>query len=105
MKPVQRIFDDILIGHVTKKATSLTAPVARLKFPPIVQMAYSPTRSKDWDDILTAHKQETIARTWTMRDKKLGKWIFNPNDAGTIKEKEKRKKKVFLGSVRVCILV
>ena len=76
-------------------------PVASLKFPPITQLSYSCTRSKDWDDVLTAHKQETIARTWSMRDKKLGKWVLNPNDAGTLKEREKRKKKAFLSSVRV----
>lgn len=76
-------------------------PVASLKFPPVTQLSYSSTRSKDWDDVLTAHKQETIARTWSVRDKKLGKWVLNPNDAGTPKEREKRKKKAFLGSVRV----
>ena len=37
-------------------------------------MSYSSARSKDWDDILTAHSDETFARTWTMLGKRLGKY-------------------------------
>ena len=85
-------------GSIAKKATSLSIPAANLKFPPITHMSYSTTRSKDWDDVLTAHKQESVARTWTVREKKLGKWVLNLNDS--IPDKEKRKK-VTAGAVRV----
>ncbi|EJD02387.1 WD40 repeat-like protein [Fomitiporia mediterranea MF3/22] len=87
-------------GSLSKKATALSIPVANMKFPPITQLAYSTTRSKDWDDVLTAHKQESVARTWTVRDKKLGKWVFNLNDAIATKGK----KKVSAGAVcAVCV--
>lgn len=59
-----------------KKATSLSIPLASLKFPPITSISYSSARSKDWDDIITAHTDETFARTWTMLGKRLGKHNF-----------------------------
>jgi U3 small nucleolar RNA-associated protein 21 len=39
-------------------------------------LSYSTTRSKDWDDILTAHSDETSARTWSMLNKRLGQHAF-----------------------------
>ncbi|KAI0086197.1 Utp21-domain-containing protein [Irpex rosettiformis] len=63
-------------GSLAKKATSLSIPIASLKLPPITTMSFSTIRTKDWDDILTGHTDETFARTWTMRDKKLGKHTF-----------------------------
>ncbi|KZT71306.1 Utp21-domain-containing protein [Daedalea quercina L-15889] len=69
-------------GSLAKKATSLSIPLTSLKFPPVVAIAYSTTRAKDWDDILTAHAEETFARTWTMKDKKLGKHVFGFGDEG-----------------------
>ncbi|CAL1705181.1 unnamed protein product [Somion occarium] len=64
-------------GSLAKKATSLSIPIASLKLPPITALSYSSTRSKDWDDILTAHTDEGFARTWSMKDKKLGKHNFS----------------------------
>lgn len=84
-------------GSLAKKATSLSIPLASLKFPPITSMSYSTTRSKDWDDILTAHSEETFARSWTMLNKKLGKHNFGFNDA----VKGKAKERPVLGSVKV----
>ncbi|KII88291.1 hypothetical protein PLICRDRAFT_54133 [Plicaturopsis crispa FD-325 SS-3] len=60
-------------GSLAKKATTLSIPLASLKFPPITALAYSSTRAKDWDDILTGHTGETFARSWTMQGKRLGK--------------------------------
>ena len=90
-----------IIGSLIKKATSLSTPVANLKLPPITQLSYSSTRSKDWDDVLSAHKHESVARTWTIRDKKLGKWVLNVNEAAGTKEKSKKKKNTSVGSVKV----
>ena len=59
-------------GSLTKKATKLTVPLASLKHSPVTGVSYSTTRSKDWDDILTAHSDETHARTWSMLNKRLG---------------------------------
>ncbi|KAF8197530.1 Utp21 specific WD40 associated putative domain-containing protein [Pholiota molesta] len=61
-------------GSLIKKATSLSIPIASLKFPPITSISYSSARTKDWDDILTAHTDEIFARTWTMQGKRLGKY-------------------------------
>ncbi|KAI0072792.1 Utp21-domain-containing protein [Panus rudis PR-1116 ss-1] len=79
-------------GHLAKKATSLSIPVASLKLPPITALSYSSTRWKDWDDILTVHTDEGFARTWTMKDKKLGKHTFSVAPEG--------KKKVPPGSAK-----
>ncbi|EKM55193.1 uncharacterized protein PHACADRAFT_120318 [Phanerochaete carnosa HHB-10118-sp] len=83
-------------GSLAKKATSLSVPVASLKFPPVTALAYSAARAKDWDDILTGHADETFARTWTMRDKRLGKHTFSVAP--------KSKKGASVGSVKaVCV--
>ncbi|THH10776.1 hypothetical protein EW145_g1083 [Phellinidium pouzarii] len=72
-----------------------------LKLPPITQISFSFARSKDWDDVMTAHKQECVARTWTVREKKLGKWVLNLYEAGSATGK---KKKASTGAVRaVCV--
>ncbi|KAF8350478.1 Utp21 specific WD40 associated putative domain-containing protein [Amanita rubescens] len=87
-------------GSLAKKATSLSIPVASLKFPSISAISYSSTRSKDWDDILTAHTDETFARTWSLLNKRLGKHTFGFTDG----IKGKGKERVPLGSVKsVCI--
>jgi U3 small nucleolar RNA-associated protein 21 len=75
-------------GPIAKKATSLSTPIASLKLPPITSLSYSSTRWKDWDDVLSAHKQDSMARTWLLKDKKLGKWCFSFVDAD--KEKKRR---------------
>ncbi|KAF6763843.1 Utp21 specific WD40 associated putative domain-containing protein [Ephemerocybe angulata] len=91
-------------GSLAKKATSLSLPVASLKFPPITSLSYSPARAKDWDDILTAHADETFARTWTMQSKRLGKYTLGFADddsaASKIKAELKGKGKATLGSVK-----
>ncbi|KAI0320117.1 Utp21-domain-containing protein [Amylostereum chailletii] len=82
-------------GSLAKKALTLSIPIASLKLPPVTSMAYSSTRWKDWDDILTSHSDESFARTWSMLQKKKGKHNFNSADAG---------KKRTIGSVKaVCV--
>ena len=71
------------VGSLSKKATSLSIPLASLKFPPVTSMSFSNARSKDWDDILTGHEDESIARTWSVPNKRLGKHTFSTaSDAG-----------------------
>ncbi|KAJ7343314.1 Utp21 specific WD40 associated putative domain-containing protein [Mycena albidolilacea] len=87
-------------GSLAKKATTLSIPLASLKFPPITSISYSSSRAKDWDDILTGHTDETFARTWTMQSKKLGKHSLGFADA----VKGKSKERTVLGSVKsVCV--
>ncbi|KAF5330287.1 hypothetical protein D9619_005332 [Psilocybe cf. subviscida] len=76
-------------GSLIKKATSLSIPLASLKFPPITSLSYSSARSKDWDDILTAHTDETFARTWTMQGKRLGKYSLGFTESTRAKGKER----------------
>ncbi|KAF8212057.1 Utp21-domain-containing protein [Mycena galopus ATCC 62051] len=75
-------------GSLAKKATTLSIPLASLKFPPVTSISYSSSRAKDWDDILTGHTDETFARTWTMQSKKLGKHSLGFADAAKGKSKE-----------------
>ncbi|KAG2020156.1 WD-repeat-containing protein [Coprinopsis cinerea AmutBmut pab1-1] len=83
-------------GSLAKKATSLSIPLASLKFPPVTSMSYSSARAKDWDDILTGHTDETFARTWTMQSKRLGKHTFGFAED----TKGKGKPRATLGSVK-----
>ncbi|KAJ3868324.1 Utp21 specific WD40 associated putative domain-containing protein [Lentinula novae-zelandiae] len=88
-------------GSLAKKASGLSIPVANLKFPPITAISHSSARTKDWDDILTAHTDETFARTWTMQNKKLGKHNFGFADTSRAKGKERAPP---LGSAKsVCV--
>lgn len=80
-----------------KKATSLSIPLASLKFPPVTAISYSSARAKDWDDILTAHTDESFARSWTMLGKKVGKYSLGFSSAA----KGKSKTRPLLGSVKV----
>lgn len=82
-----------LAGSLAKKATSLSIPLASLKFPPITSMSFSSARAKDWDDVLTTHADETFARTWTVLSKKLGKHSLGFVDGS--------KKKGPIGSAKV----
>ncbi|KAK0228621.1 Utp21 specific WD40 associated putative domain-containing protein [Armillaria fumosa] len=86
-------------GSLAKKATALSIPLASLKFPAITSLSYSSARAKDWDDILTAHTDESVARSWTMQNKKVGKYTFGFTEP--VKGKGKGKA---IGSVKaVCV--
>ena len=82
-----------------KKATSLSIPLASLKFPPVVSLSYSRSRAKDWDDIVTAHTDEPFARTWTMLAKKVGKHNLGLVDSHKSKNKGKDLRNI--GSMKV----
>ena len=81
-------------GALAKKAAGLAVPVDSLKLPPVAALSYSMTRAKDWDDVLTGHADETYARTWSMKDKRMGKHAFTLQG--------EKKKGVPSGSVKVC---
>uniref|UniRef100_A0A0W0EUF7 Uncharacterized protein n=1 Tax=Moniliophthora roreri TaxID=221103 RepID=A0A0W0EUF7_MONRR len=88
-------------GSLSKKASSLSVPVASLKFPAITALSHSAARSKDWDDILTAHTDETFARCWSMQNKKLGKHSLSFAEAAKSKGKGRIPP---LGSIKsVCV--
>jgi len=88
-------------GSLARKATSLSIPIASLKFPPVHSISYSTTRYKDWDDILTSHTAETLVRSWTMLNKRLGKHAFEIADSA----RSVGKKRSPAGSVKVVLCV
>ncbi|ODQ48963.1 hypothetical protein PICMEDRAFT_14474 [Pichia membranifaciens NRRL Y-2026] len=57
----------------------------RNKFPPIVSIVQENSRSKEWDNILTAHQDEKFARTWSSKNKKIGKHHLDTIDEGIVK--------------------
>jgi len=67
-------------GSLAKKSSALSKPMQSFKFPSIAAISYSTTRAKDWDDILTAHMDESLARTWSIQNKKVGKHKFQQHD-------------------------
>ncbi|KAG9318708.1 hypothetical protein JVU11DRAFT_804 [Chiua virens] len=67
-------------GSLVKKAATLSKSLSSLKFPSITSIAHSTMRSKDWDDVLTAHTDEPFVRTWTVLNKRLGKHTWSYTD-------------------------
>ncbi|KAF8682478.1 Utp21 protein [Rhizoctonia solani] len=88
-------------GSLEQKATSLAIPVSHLKLPAITAVAYSSTRSKDWEDVLTAHTGETFARTWSVREKKLGKWSMGGAEKAKGVSTKGKGVDVSLGAIKV----
>lgn len=89
----------VTLGSLSKKATSMALPLASLKFPPVDSISFSTTRSKDWDDILTSHQDETFARTWHLQNKRAGQHTLGFKDDFKSSSKKQRS----LGSVKVLI--
>lgn len=57
----------------------------REKFPEIISIASSQAREGEWENVLTAHKDETFARTWDSRNKRVGSHNFATIDGGVVK--------------------
>ena len=80
---------DYVLGSLAKKAASRSTPLSSLKFPPVTAVSHSSTRAKDWDDVITAHSEDPLARTWTLPSKRTGKHTFKAQDGVKMKRKEK----------------
>lgn len=63
-------------GSIAKRATHLGIAPSSLKLPVITSIAYSTSRSKDWDDVVTTHEGETRGRTWSVEGKRVGKFTI-----------------------------
>lgn len=61
--------------------------IQETKAPPVTAIAVSDSEGakKDWENILTAHRGETAARTWHYEKKRLGRWVFPTSDGGEVK--------------------
>lgn len=55
------------------------------KFNEIIAISSSQTREGDWENILTAHKDEPFARTWESKNKRVGRFNLNTIDNGMVK--------------------
>lgn len=55
------------------------------KFSEIIAIAIENNRLGEWENIITAHKHEKLARTWDMRNKRVGRWTFGTTDDGFVK--------------------
>lgn len=51
----------------------------------IIAIASNQVREGDWENIITAHKAETFARTWESRTKRIGRFLLNTVDGGIVK--------------------
>lgn len=60
-------------GSVERSAKKLSTDVVSLKVSPTTSLAFSTTRSRDWDDILSTHASSPYAQTWFLRDRRKGK--------------------------------
>mmetsp|Transcript_3085 Transcript_3085/g.3669 ORF Transcript_3085/g.3669 Transcript_3085/m.3669 type:complete len:952 (-) Transcript_3085:26-2881(-) len=57
----------------------------REKFPEIISITSSQAREGEWENILTAHKEETFARTWDSKNKRVGSHNLLTIDGGIVK--------------------
>lgn len=67
-------------GSFYKRAINLGVSVGSLKAPPITAISSSATRSKDWEDVITAHADDAFARSWRVQEKRLGQWEFEVDE-------------------------
>ena len=67
---------EISQGKIESRARKLNLKVEQLKLPVINQFAISYTRERDWDNIITSHRDHPFAYSWNWQDKKLGKLRF-----------------------------
>lgn len=63
-------------GSIAKKANHLGVKPSSLKLPLITSLSYSTSRSKDWDDVVTASQGEALGRSWSVQGKRVGKWTL-----------------------------
>lgn len=73
--------------HKSKDGKRQAGQVASLKekFPEITAISSSEARVGDWENILTAHKDEPFARTWDSSTKRVGRHVLNTVDQGMCK--------------------
>lgn len=88
-------------GSAVKKATktakhssatvSLADAVAEAKAGPITCIATSSgedgagSAGREWEGVVTGHRNERAARCWSFQNKKVGRWILETKDEGEVK--------------------
>ncbi|KAH8913884.1 WD40 repeat-like protein, partial [Atractiella rhizophila] len=59
-------------GSIEKSAKKLHISLGTLRLPAVTSIAFSPTRAKEWDDILTSHLGRQQAQSWTIDSRRKG---------------------------------
>ncbi|KWU42006.1 putative WD-repeat protein [Rhodotorula sp. JG-1b] len=63
-------------GSIARKATRLDVRPSSLKLPLITSLAYSTSRAREWDDVVSVSNDESLGRSWSVENKRLGKYTF-----------------------------
>ncbi|CEP61608.1 rRNA-processing protein UTP21 LALA0_S03e06744g [Lachancea lanzarotensis] len=71
--------------HKKKDGGKLAGNVLKEKFPEVLSMAIENARQGEWENLLTAHKDEHFARTWNLATKRVGRWTLDTIDGGLAK--------------------
>ncbi|KAH6575705.1 hypothetical protein BASA62_001790 [Batrachochytrium salamandrivorans] len=72
-------------GSLEKKAKKNNVHIDALKLPQIGQFSANPAKEKQWDNIISCHAHQTVARTWHFQRKAIGKHQFCSKDGSAIK--------------------
>lgn len=72
-------------GAIQSAANKLNARVDELKLPEIIALASQSAREKDWDNVLTAHKDDSAARSWNWSKRRLGSHQLRTKDKTAVK--------------------
>lgn len=72
-------------GAVQSAANKTLARVEDLKLPEVVALASRNTREKDWDNVLTAHKDDSAARSWNWSKRRLGSHELRTSDNSAVR--------------------
>lgn len=55
-----------------------------LKLPLITSLAYSTSRAREWDDVVSVSADESLGRSWSVENKRLGKFTFATEGKATV---------------------
>lgn len=84
-------------GKLAAKAKKREIKIEDLKVPVITSFATSTTREKDWDNIVTIHRDSSYSYTWSWQGKSMGKHRFS-----STKNKISRKIQVTSACISQC---
>ncbi|KAG5440145.1 hypothetical protein PCANB_001714 [Pneumocystis canis] len=68
-----------------KKFMPLKSSIKELRLPEILSIAMQPQKEKYWNNIITAHKGENVARLWSWKRKAIEKYVLQTTDKSSIK--------------------
>lgn len=69
----------------TNSKQRLAGPSMREKFSEIVCISSSQAKEDEWENVLTGHQDEVFARTWSGKNKRVGRFQLPTIDNGVVK--------------------